>query len=52
MPIVQVGPGDNRQLQEVADALAKSKKVIVFTGAGISTNIGIPVRYMSLQAYL
>ena len=47
MPIAEVGPDDNRQLQEIADALAKSKKVVVDTGAGISTNIGIPVRHNS-----
>ena len=44
MPIAEVGPDSNRQLQEIADVLAKSKKVVVVTGAGISTNIGIPVR--------
>ncbi|KAH0548019.1 hypothetical protein GP486_008239 [Trichoglossum hirsutum] len=42
MPTVQVGADDNRQLQDVADALAGSRKVVVFTGAGISTSIGIP----------
>jgi len=44
MPIAHVRPDGNRQLQEIADLLAKSKKVVVITGAGISTNIGIPVR--------
>ncbi|KAI9758782.1 MAG: hypothetical protein M1840_003746 [Geoglossum simile] len=42
MPIAEVRPDGNRQLQEIADVLAKSKKVVVVTGAGISTNIGIP----------
>jgi adenosylcobinamide amidohydrolase len=44
MPIAEIRPDGNRQLQEIADVLAKSKKVVVITGAGISTNIGIPVR--------
>ena len=52
MPIAEVGPDDCRQLQDIADALAKSKKVVVITGAGISTNIGIPVRYMTPQSCL
>lgn len=43
MPTIPVGPEDRRYLQEIADILARSKKVIVVTGAGISTNCGIPV---------
>ena len=43
MPTINVGPGSNLELQEIADVLGKSKKVIVVTGAGISTNCGIPV---------
>lgn len=31
-------------LQEIAENLAKARKIIVMTGAGISTNTGIPVR--------
>ncbi|KAI9731611.1 MAG: hypothetical protein M1818_007741 [Claussenomyces sp. TS43310] len=42
MPTVNVGPQCSEQLQDVADVLAKSKKVVVVTGAGISTNCGIP----------
>ncbi|KAI9850726.1 MAG: hypothetical protein M1838_005217 [Thelocarpon superellum] len=42
MPTKQVDVHDHRELQEVADILARSKKVIVVTGAGISTNSGIP----------
>ncbi|KAI9805078.1 MAG: hypothetical protein M1825_000912 [Sarcosagium campestre] len=42
MPIIDIGPDDARRLQDVADVLAKSSKVIVVTGAGISTNSGIP----------
>ena len=30
-------------LQDIAHALWKAKKVVVITGAGISTNSGIPV---------
>ncbi|KAI9838410.1 MAG: hypothetical protein M1837_002493 [Sclerophora amabilis] len=44
MPTVGVGPDAKRNLQDIADILAKSKKVVVITGAGISTNSGIPVR--------
>lgn len=43
MPIIEVGRQDNRQLQNIADVLATSKKVVVVTGAGISTSCGIPV---------
>lgn len=44
MPTVQISPGASELLQDVADRLGKSKKVVVVTGAGISTNSGIPVR--------
>lgn len=43
MPTIEVGPCADLELQQIADALGKSKKVIVITGAGISTNCGIPV---------
>ncbi|KAA8897421.1 DHS-like NAD/FAD-binding domain-containing protein [Sphaerosporella brunnea] len=42
MPITTVTPDCSRQLQTIADAIARSKKSIVVTGAGISTNCGIP----------
>lgn len=42
MPTVQVIPGST-ELQAIADTLGKSRKVVVVTGAGISTNCGIPV---------
>ncbi|CAK7262665.1 NAD-dependent deacetylase hst3 [Sporothrix epigloea] len=42
MPTIQVLPGSVELLQEIADALWKAKKVVVVTGAGISTNSGIP----------
>ncbi len=44
MPTTHVEPGSGLLLQEVANALWKSRKVVVVTGAGISTNSGIPVR--------
>jgi len=34
---------DERPLQEIADILAGSHKVLLVTGAGISTSCGIPV---------
>jgi NAD-dependent SIR2 family protein deacetylase len=42
MPTVHVTPGSDL-LQDIANALHKAKKVVVVTGAGISTNSGIPV---------
>jgi NAD-dependent SIR2 family protein deacetylase len=43
MPTINVGPESEVELQEIADVLGKSRKVLVVTGAGISTNCGIPV---------
>jgi NAD-dependent SIR2 family protein deacetylase len=43
MPTINAKPGSGQHLQAIADALAKSKRVVVITGAGISTNCGIPV---------
>lgn len=45
MPILEVHDGQRRQLQDIADSIAGAKKIVVVTGAGISTNCGIPVRY-------
>ncbi|EPE28313.1 DHS-like NAD/FAD-binding protein [Glarea lozoyensis ATCC 20868] len=42
MPTISVKPESGQHLQEIADALGKSKRVVVITGAGISTNCGIP----------
>ncbi|KAL8823938.1 MAG: hypothetical protein Q9170_008288 [Blastenia crenularia] len=42
MPIVQVAINENRQLQNIANILASAKKIVMITGAGISTNCGIP----------
>jgi NAD-dependent histone deacetylase SIR2 len=44
MPTLNVTSHCGDVLQEIADSLAKSRKVVVITGAGISTNCGIPVR--------
>lgn len=44
MPLEVVTSEDERGLQDVADMIAASHKVLVITGAGISTSIGIPVR--------
>jgi NAD-dependent SIR2 family protein deacetylase len=43
MPTIQVGSGSDLELEEIAETMGKSRKVIVVTGAGISTNCGIPV---------
>ena len=43
MPTVQIEPQADEPLQEVAESLLKARKVVVITGAGISTNSGIPV---------
>ncbi|KAF3767032.1 hypothetical protein M406DRAFT_39065, partial [Cryphonectria parasitica EP155] len=42
MPTLHVPAGSSDHLQNIADALWKAKKVVVITGAGISTNSGIP----------
>ncbi|PSR82836.1 hypothetical protein BD289DRAFT_295481 [Coniella lustricola] len=42
MPTLHVPAGSTDHLQRIADALWKAKKVVVITGAGISTNSGIP----------
>ncbi|KAH8196739.1 hypothetical protein TruAng_009094 [Truncatella angustata] len=42
MPTLQITPTSAELLQAVADTLGKAKKVVVVTGAGISTNSGIP----------
>lgn len=43
MPTTIVSLDSDEELQAIADVLGKSKKVVVITGAGISTNCGIPV---------
>ncbi|QSZ30150.1 hypothetical protein DSL72_004670 [Monilinia vaccinii-corymbosi] len=42
MPTINVVPTSTAELQQIADTLAKSRKIVVVTGAGISTNCGIP----------
>ncbi|PKS05999.1 hypothetical protein jhhlp_007832 [Lomentospora prolificans] len=42
MPTTHVRPEDGEALQIIANAVVKAKKVVVVTGAGISTNSGIP----------
>ncbi|KAI1432886.1 DHS-like NAD/FAD-binding domain-containing protein [Xylaria sp. CBS 124048] len=42
MPTLQITPDAPILLQSVADTLAKSRKIVIITGAGISTNSGIP----------
>ncbi|KAI1748465.1 DHS-like NAD/FAD-binding domain-containing protein [Xylaria castorea] len=42
MPTLQITPDALDLLQDVADTLAKSRKMVIITGAGISTNSGIP----------
>lgn len=44
MPLQEVSAGCDRPLQELADVIFNSHKVVVITGAGISTSCGIPVR--------
>lgn len=43
MPTAHVLPEADELLQQVATSLFKSRKIVVVTGAGISTNSGIPV---------
>ncbi|MCJ1316854.1 hypothetical protein MMC15_002175 [Xylographa vitiligo] len=42
MTIIEADLNTPHHLQEVADILAGAKKIVVITGAGISTNSGIP----------
>ncbi|KAK1981369.1 Hst3 protein [Colletotrichum cereale] len=42
MPTAQVTPAEDVLLQAIAESLFKARKVVVITGAGISTNSGIP----------
>lgn len=42
MPTINVSSSCDERLQGIADLLAKAKKVLVVTGAGVSTNAGIP----------
>jgi NAD-dependent SIR2 family protein deacetylase len=43
MPLQGVKADHDRALQDIADLLAKSHKIVLITGAGISTSCGIPV---------
>lgn len=51
MPTQHVDSSSEEHLQDVANALLKARKVVVITGAGISTNSGIPVRAHALTAF-
>ncbi|KOS22866.1 NAD-dependent histone deacetylase HST3 [Escovopsis weberi] len=42
MPTQHVKPDSHEILQDVANALLKARKIVIVTGAGISTNSGIP----------
>ncbi|KAL6719786.1 NAD-dependent deacetylase hst3 [Lecanora helva] len=42
MAILEVCEDSSRELQNIANSIAAAKKVVVITGAGISTNCGIP----------
>jgi NAD-dependent SIR2 family protein deacetylase len=41
MPLQEILSSDDRPLQDIADLLVKSHRIIVITGAGISTSCGI-----------
>ena len=49
MAILEAGLDTPRLLQEVADTLVAAKKIVVITGAGISTTCGIPVSHLVVQ---
>lgn len=51
MSITQVRSGDHRHLQNIANAIAGAKKIVVVTGAGVSTNCGIPVRTVVIRMH-
>lgn len=50
MPTIHVRLEADLLMQEVADSMGRAKKIVVVTGAGISTNCGIPVSYLALFA--
>ncbi|KAF4966255.1 hypothetical protein FSARC_6054 [Fusarium sarcochroum] len=50
MPTTHVSPESQDDLREIANGLLKARKVIVVTGAGISTNSGIPFDAAARQA--
>ena len=52
MGIVQVQKDDARKLKDIADILASAKRIIVVTGAGISTSCGIPVSSERIEIQL
>jgi hypothetical protein len=41
--VAHIKPGSEVELRKIANAVADSGKIVVVTGAGISTNAGIPV---------
>lgn len=53
MAITHVRPDDGLHLQSIASLFGATSKIVTVTGAGISTNAGIPVRIpASLPDYL
>ena len=52
MTITRVQPNDHHHLQSIADLLATVSKIVTVTGAGISTNAGIPVSINTLVSYI
>ena len=51
MAIIEVHERCQRQLRDVADAIAEAKRIVIITGAGVSTNCGIPVCYDDPHSY-
>jgi hypothetical protein len=49
MPTINVRPDADLHLQDIADTMGRARKVVVVTGAGISTNCGIPVSQYSTE---
>jgi hypothetical protein len=47
MTIIHVRPNDDLRLQGIASLFNGARKVVTVTGAGISTNAGIPVSIIS-----
>ena len=48
MPTTHVTWDNEPELHDIAQAVWKARKVVVITGAGISTNSGIPVSAATL----
>ncbi|KAF6810550.1 hypothetical protein CPLU01_15280 [Colletotrichum plurivorum] len=50
MPVTHVRPNDHVHLQSIASLFNSTPKIVTLTGAGISTNAGIPMSRIASRA--